>query len=84
MDALSSEIVSLEKENEDLKYTLILLRSLKILLYLIMLLIIFSGIDMIREIHERDSKSRNIMLFNIEEWVSDIDSLTKELITKLN
>jgi len=44
----------------------------------------FSGVDMIHEIHERDSKSRNIMLFNIEESVSDIDSLAKELIVKLN
>jgi len=44
----------------------------------------FSGVDMIREIHERDSKSRNIMLFNIEKSVSDIYSLAKELITKLN
>lgn len=39
---------------------------------------------MIREIQERDSKSRNIMLFNIEEPVCDVDSLAKELITKLN
>lgn len=39
---------------------------------------------MIREIQDRDNKSRNIMLFNIEESVSDIDSLAKELITKLN
>lgn len=43
-----------------------------------------SGIDIIHETHERDRKSRNIILFNIEESVSDIDSLAKELIVKLN
>lgn len=84
LDDLSSEIVFLKKENEDLKKDIDSLKKSKNFITSDYAPNDFSGVDIIREIHERDSKSRNIMLFNIEESVSNIDSLAKELIIKLN
>lgn len=65
MDALSSEIVSLKKENEDLKKDIDVLKKSNNIIKSVYAPNDFSGVDMIREIHERDSKFRNIMLFNI-------------------
>lgn len=83
MNALSSEIVSLKKENEVLKKDIDTLMNSQNNIKSDYAPIEFSGVDIIHENHERDSKSRNIILFNIDESVSDIDSLAKELIVKL-
>lgn len=86
IDTLSVEIVPLKKENEDLKKDIDNLRkSSKNNNHTVITPNDMSGVDLVREIHERDAKSRNIIIFNIlYESVSDVDSLAVELINKLN
>lgn len=84
IDALTSEIVSLKKENEELKKDIDTLKKYNNNIHTENAPNDHSGLDIVREIHDRDIKSRNIIIFNMNESVSDIDSLAVELIKNLH
>jgi cell division protein FtsB len=85
MDSLSAEIASLKKENEELKKDVDNLKKNSVdSNSLPNVANDICGLDLVKEIQEREIKSRNILLFNVDESIDDEAKLVADLIETLH
>lgn len=83
-DSLASDILVLKNENSELRKEIEFLRQIIIVPINTNSYLLPMPINIIREIKERNSKSRNIIIFNAPEClISDIDLIFK-LLNALN
>lgn len=85
MDSLSTELASLKKENEELKKEIDNIKSSSVDPFRSPVVgNDISSIDVFKEIQDRENKSRNIILFNIDESYDVETKLATDLIESLH
>jgi len=85
MNTLSTEIISLKNENTELKRDIGKLKTNSLVHTCSSNTANnIPGFDFIKEIQERENKSRNILLFNVVESQDDVTKLATDLIKSLH
>lgn len=85
MDTLSAEIISLKNENAELKRDIEKLKTNSIDHTCSSNTVNnFPGFDLVKELQERETKSRNILLFNVDKSQNDETKLATDLIKSLH
>jgi len=85
MDTLTAEIIALKKENENLKKDVADLKNnSRNSLQSLNSINDIPSIDLVDEIQEREMKSRNLLIFNIDEPNCNECELADDLIKNLN